>query len=264
MPTLTKKNTANLPAPPEPTAEADTPKGIYALDVSHAPLKPQLEKSRTLLATPQTCTLCSLPTPSSGAGTLICPSPSCTSITHLTCLATHFLATEKSTSATANNSTTSLLPTTGTCPTCSTPLHWQTLVQELSLRMRGEKEVQALFKPVRTRKRKATDEQVTAGAVDDEDGEESELELDVLQDEDEDGWHHLSDSGSEADVLDEVPPIPSPKGRKKATPAFRKPRELVGAAAKAKGKAKGKGKGRATGPEVVVEDSDVDDDEVVL
>lgn len=126
--------------------------------------------------------------------------------------------------------------------------------------MRGEKEIQALFKPVRTRKRKATDEQTTAGAVDLDD-EESELEL---QDEDEDGWHHLSESGSEVDAVDEAPTIPSPKGRKKATTTFRKPREFVGAAAKAKGKGKGKGKGRATGPEVVVEDSDVDDDEVVL
>jgi structure-specific endonuclease subunit SLX1 len=250
MPTA-KKN-ASFPAP-EPASDADAPKGIHALDVTHALLKPQLEKSKTLLAAPQTCTLCSSAIPSSGASTLICPAPSCSNVSHLTCLATHFLATE---SKSANKTdTTSLLPTTGTCPTCSTPLHWHPLVQELSLRMRGEKEVQALFKPPRSRKRKG-DEQAAAGAVEDEEAEESELEL-----QEEDEWHHLSESGSE---VEEAPVIPSPvKKGKKAAPVFRKPKEFVGAVAGGKGKGKGKGKARATGPEVVVEDSDVDD-EVIL
>lgn len=127
--------------------------------------------------------------------------------------------------------------------------------------MRGEKEVQALFKLPRRRKRKG-DEQAAAGAVEDEEAEESELELQD-EDADEDGWHHLSDSGSE---VEEAPAIPSPvKKGKKAAPVFRKPKEFVGSAAVAgaKGRGKGKGKARATGPEVVVEDSDVDD-EVIL
>ena len=248
---VTAKKGASLPAP-RPAADADVPKGIYALDVTHAPLKPQLEKSKSLLSTPQTCTLCSTAIPTSGASTLICSSPSCNNVSHLTCLATHFLATE---AKPANKSDTpSLLPTTGTCPTCSTPLQWQHLVQELSLRMRGEKEVQALFKVPRSRKRKG-DEQAAAGAVEDEEAEESELELQD-EDADEDGWHHLSESGSE---VEEAPGIPSPaKKGKTAAPVFRKPKEFVGAAVGAKGK--GNGKARATGPEVVVEDSDVDDE----
>lgn len=244
---------------PEPAPDADVPKGIHALDVTHAPLKPQLEKSKTLLSTHQTCTLCSSAIPSSGASTLICPSPSCSNVSHLTCLATHFLATEpKSTATNSKDSIPSLLPTTGTCPTCSTPLHWHPLVQELSLRMRGAKEVQALFKVPRSRKRKS-DEQAVAGAVEDEGAEESELELQD-EDVDGDGWHHLSDSGSE---VEEAPVVPSPvKKGKKAAPVFRKPKEFVGTAGgvKGKGKGKGKGKARATGPEVVVEDSDVDDE----
>jgi structure-specific endonuclease subunit SLX1 len=253
--TTIAKKIASLPAPPpEPTAqEAAAPKGIHALDVSHAPLKPQLEKAKTLLATPQKCTLCSRAIPTLGASSLICSSPSCNSITHLTCLATHFLTTEEKSSDSDSTGTPSILPTSGTCPSCSTPLLWQTLAQELSLRMRGAKEVAALFKPVRTRKRKS-DEQATAGAVEEEEeAEESELEL---QEED-DGWHKLSDSASEVDA----PVLSSPAARRKATPAFRKPKEFVEAAAGAKGKGRGKGKGkaRATGPEVVVEDSDEDE-----
>jgi structure-specific endonuclease subunit SLX1 len=253
--TTIAKKIASLPVPPpEPTLEAAAPKGIHALDVSHAPLKPQLEKAKTLLATPQKCTLCSRGIPTSGASSLICSSPSCNSITHLTCLATHFLATEKKSSDSDSTGTPSILPTTGTCPSCSTPLLWQTLAQELSLRMRGAKEVAALFKPVRTRKRKS-DEQATGGAVEEEEEEAEESELE-MQEED-DGWHQLSDSASEADV----PVLPSPAARKKAAPASRKPKEFVGAAAGAKEKKKGKGKAkaRATGPEVVVEDSDEDE-----
>ena len=123
--------------------------------------------------------------------------------------------------------------------------------------MRGEKEVQALFKVPRSRKRKGDESQAVAGAVEDEEMEESELEL---QDEDidGDGWHHLSDSGSE---IEEAPVIPSPakKGKKSAL-VFRKPKEFIGTAAGTKGKSSGKGKARTTGPEVVVEDSDVDDE----
>jgi structure-specific endonuclease subunit SLX1 len=258
---IAKKVAAGLPAPPpEPTLtlEAPAPKGIHALDVSHAPLKPQLEKAQTLLAKPQKCTLCSRALPTLGASSLICSSPSCNSITHLTCLATHFLTTEKASSGDNGDSTStpSILPTHGTCPSCSTPLLWQTLAQELSLRMRGAKEVAALFKPVRTRKRKS-DEQATAGAAEDveeeEEGEDSELELQ----EDEDVWHQLSDSASEVDAPVPVPVLPSPAARKKATPALRKPGKVVGAVAGAKGK--GKGKARATGAEVVVEDSDEDE-----
>jgi hypothetical protein len=120
--------------------------------------------------------------------------------------------------------------------------------------MRGAKEVAALFKPVRTRKRKG-DEQATVGAVEEEEEEAEESELE-MQEED-DGWHQLSDSASEADA----PVLPSPAARKKATPAFRKPKEFVEAAAgvKGKGRGKGKAKARATGPEVVVEDSDEDE-----
>ena len=126
--------------------------------------------------------------------------------------------------------------------------------------MRGEKEVQALFKPPRSRKRKANEQAVTGAVEDEEEAEESELDL-PNDDADEDGWHHLSDSASE---VEEAPVVPSPvKKGKKATPVFRKSKEFVGAASGAKGRGKGKGKARATGPEVVVEDSDVDD-EVIL
>lgn len=114
--------------------------------------------------------------------------------------------------------------------------------------MRGEKEIHALFKPARGKKRKSGDETSTA-AVDaaKEDAEESETELAAeLALDDEDVWHHLSETESE---LEEAPAkvIPSSSSSSK-TPAFRKAREF---------------KPRPAGPEVVVEDSDVDEVEII-
>jgi structure-specific endonuclease subunit SLX1 len=255
----------------------DAVKGIHALEVTHAPLKPHIEKSQALLATPENCTLCSSPLPLSGASTLTCPSSSCTSKAHLTCLATHFLNTEKSSNAT--NITPSLLPTTGSCPTCHTPLQWRDLVQELSLRMRGSKELEVLFKQPKTRK---TRKNTTAGAAaveEEEDEEEEEEEEDPeaanfepeLDDEDDDvgdGWHQLSESESELESLAE-PVIavarPVASSSKKTAPSFRMPKESAStrAGAKEKGSAK-KRTALSKGPEVMIEDSDSGDDVEII
>lgn len=232
-PTVPNSNT-NLPTS-DPTTP-DAPKGIHALEVTHERLKSHLEKSRFLLTAPQTCNLCTTALPSSGASTIVCPSPYCTNTTHLTCLSSHFLANDK----------TSILPTTGTCPSCGTRLQWQDLVQELSLRMRGEKEMAALFKPARTSKRKgkatgASMSEATMAGAEEQSDEDPPLPVD--EDEEEGVWHHLSSSESEAED------VPEPAMFKKA-PSFRKPRALIPE--------------RATGPEVVVEDSDIDDAEIVV
>jgi structure-specific endonuclease subunit SLX1 len=266
-----KKATAN-----DPTT-LDAVKGIQALEVTHAPLKPHIEKSKALLASPENCMLCSSPLPLSGASTLTCPSTTCDSKSHLTCLATHFLNTEKS--KTTTNTTPSLLPTTGSCPTCHTPLQWRDLVQELSLRMRGSKELEALFKQPKTRK---TRKNATAGAaaVEEEDEEEEddleavnmEPELDDEDDDVGDGWHQLSESESELESIAEpiaaAPPAakrPVASSSKKTAPSFRMPKETASTRAGAKDKGSAKKKtARSKGPEVMIEDSDSDDDVEVI
>jgi structure-specific endonuclease subunit SLX1 len=253
------------------TTMPDEVKGIHALNVTHAPLKPHIEKSQALLAGSQDCTLCSSSLPFSGASTLTCPSSSCNSKSHLTCLATHFLNTEKSKNATSTPP--SLLPTTGSCPSCHTPLQWRDLVQELSLRMRGSKELEVLFKQPKMRKSRKT----TAGAAATEEEEEeeeanSEPELDDEYDDEEavgDGWHQLSESESELESI--VEPLPAPTARpvasssSKAGPSFRMPKETASARAgeKEKGSVKKKKSARSKEPEVMVEDSDLDDVEII-
>jgi len=267
----------------DPTAPAEV-KGIHALKVTHAPLKPHIEKSQALLASPQNCTLCCSPLPLSGASTLTCSSSSCHSKAHLTCLATHFLNKENS-SKEPTNATPSLLPTTGSCPSCHTPLHWRDLVQELSLRMRGSKELEVLFKQPKTRKIRKNTAAGAAAVEEEEEDDEDDLEAGnsepELDDEDDDevvgdGWHQLSESESELESIAE--PVTTTaaavaartvasSGRKTA-PSFRMPKEAAstraGAQDKGKGSAKKKKTARSKGPEVMVEDSDLDDDVEII
>ncbi|TVY26925.1 Structure-specific endonuclease subunit slx1 [Lachnellula hyalina] len=94
----------------------------------------------------------------------ICPSPGCESVTHLTCLSKHFLRGDEET----------LVPIKGHCPSCNTELRWVDVVKELSLRMRGQKEVEKLLKVKRARKTKGSASQV---AVESSDGEDDEDEI---------------------------------------------------------------------------------------
>jgi structure-specific endonuclease subunit SLX1 len=273
----------------DPTTSDTAVEGIHALNVTHAPLKPHIEKSQALLASPQTCTLCSSSLPLSGASTLTCPSASCTSKTHLTCLATHFLNTENNGKKTATNNnptpTPSLLPTTGSCPSCNTPLHWRDLVQELSLRMRGSKELEVLFKPPRKTRKNATAGAAAVEEEEDDDDEEEEEdpeaangepELGDEEDDDEvvaDEWHQLSESEGEIESI--AAPISTgaaaatrlvAANSSKTAPSFRMPKEITSTRTGAKDKASAtkKKQARSKGPEVMVEDSDLDDDVEII
>ena len=81
------------------------------------------------------------------------------------CLSSAFLKAE--------NNNESIVPTHGNCPGCGTELQWVDLVKDLSLRVRGEKEMKAIFKPKRGQK-------TPAGAVFNEDAEQSTDDEDML------------------------------------------------------------------------------------
>lgn len=57
------------------------------------------------------------------------------------CLSARFLQEE--------GSSKDLVPLGGSCPTCKARLEWSTLVKEMSLRLRGEKEMQKVLKKKR-------------------------------------------------------------------------------------------------------------------
>jgi structure-specific endonuclease subunit SLX1 len=212
-------------------------RGIAALDVAYSALKPRLQQSQALIAAAPAlqCSICHEAIPPSGAGMLVCPEVACSVTTHMTCLATHFLVEDEPNA---------IVPTRGHCPACNNQTTWSYLVKELSLRMRGENEIAALFKPRRTRKLKGRDSADDALVASEEENEAglSENERPVAMDADEDVWQRLPDTSDVETDEDLVEGEPNPlHGGEKSYYA------MAG----------------APRPEPVIEDSDWDDVEIL-
>ncbi|KAK3112241.1 Slx4p interacting protein [Teratosphaeriaceae sp. CCFEE 6253] len=208
--------------------------GIKSLDVGYGSLKPQLEKSKRLLESSDWlhCAICHGGLPSSGAGTLVCRTDGCDAMTHIECLSTAFLEAEGNVDAVSPNS--------GSCPGCNGELQWSDLVKELSLRMRGRNELEALFK-LRRRRKKDVDAEAASEASADEDEEGGRLP-------EEDDWHELPESSA-----DEVePPVvrsnPSPVTKMSKLAPFKQAAAIAATTSYS---------------EPVIEESDWDDAEIV-
>ena len=125
--------------------------GIEGLNVSYAHIIKHLEKSISLLTKGEriNCAVCAETMQLSVITTLVCPNENCRSISHLHCLATRFLNEETDGDL--------VVPANGTCPGCNLKLRWIDLVQEMSVRTRGEREISRLMKKRKYIKSKTAD-----------------------------------------------------------------------------------------------------------
>jgi len=174
--------------------------GIDALNLDYKDKKSHVERSKDIVEFEREgeCTLCHTHLEHDAGIYTICPNPDCESVTHMTCLSKHFLGGEEDT----------LVPIKGKCPCCQTEIRWIDVVKELSLRMRGQKEVEKLLKVKRKRKGDIMASQaVVEDSEIDEDEEDDEItdELERLQEFNHlgstldmgDGWHTIDDSDSD-------------------------------------------------------------------
>ncbi|KAF2455577.1 hypothetical protein BDY21DRAFT_68158 [Lineolata rhizophorae] len=143
------------------------PSAIAEIDVSYMPAKQLLEKSRGVLSSSSAdesgsrsfqCAICAStihPADDAHIAALICPSERCDALCHLSCLAAHFLAEERMTTVSRqdNGADAVLIPTSGSCPKCLKRSEWKELVTDLSLRLRGAKEVRELVRKNSGRRR---------------------------------------------------------------------------------------------------------------
>lgn len=165
------------------------PEIIRTIPVAYEDSKPHVEKGKTLLEDPRTyvCTVCRKTADASTSLVLVCTLEACRAISHLQCLSSKFLREEGARDA--------LVPLEGTCPGCYSPLKWATLIKELSLRTRGQKEIEAMFKPKRRRKE---------GIPTDHEPADPET-LDVEDEELEDTWiHEIEDDEDDPLSLDSI------------------------------------------------------------
>ena len=119
--------------------------GIEGIDVGYSELKKHLEKSILSLAEGDLkCAICTINMAPRTAMALVCPQEQCRTVSHMACLATKFNED--------GGVDDTITPTSGRCPGCRTELQWIDLVKELSLRVRGEKQIAEITKKPRERK----------------------------------------------------------------------------------------------------------------
>ncbi|MCJ1294643.1 Slx4p interacting protein [Xylographa carneopallida] len=163
--------------------------GIESLDSSYAPYKTHLAKSLFILADGELvhCVVCGHGIRTPDAMGLVCPNDECRAASHVTCLASKFLRGE------ANRN---LLPVRGNCPSCNLQLQWSRLVTELSLRLRGSKEIVQL-------QRKACKRKINEASVKTAHGLCSTVDDDAENDIDDVDQQDTDEELSIGDVVDE-------------------------------------------------------------
>ncbi|CRK15600.1 hypothetical protein BN1723_010732 [Verticillium longisporum] len=122
--------------------------GVHALPLDHAPMKDFVEKGRSIVTFERegACVVCKEPLEHGRGLHVICSNGSCEGAGHLSCWSRHLLAQESSEEA--------VLPVAGPCPCCRSEVRWDDLMRELSLRVRGEGEVDKLLKVKKKRQAK--------------------------------------------------------------------------------------------------------------
>ena len=154
--------------------------GVQSIDPTYGSMKAYVEKSQNLAqgAEQLTCSCCGSCVNPSKEMMLVCAETDCRAVSHVACLSKAFLK------ATDGNE---VIPIEGQCPTCKANIQWSELVKELTLRMRGQKEVARLLKPKRRKVGR------TEVPLQEEEEEEEEVEPE----------DDLEDDLSVEDVIDE-------------------------------------------------------------
>jgi structure-specific endonuclease subunit SLX1 len=156
------------------TANAKIYRRMAYLPVDYDIKKSHVEKAKDIIDFERegSCNICKKDLKHDGGLYTVCPGTGCETVTHMACLSKHFIAEQDQDE---------LVPISGKCPSCDIELIWVELVKELTLRMRGQKEVQNLLKVKRVKKGKASElSQTVANSSDME--QESDDDLDIDED----------------------------------------------------------------------------------
>ncbi|RYO78077.1 hypothetical protein DL762_008531 [Monosporascus cannonballus] len=124
------------------------PRGIHALPLDYAPMKGYVAKTRSIFEFERegACVVCGEGLPPGQGLYAVCSNTSCEGVGHITCWSRHMLG---------EDSNDHVLPISGQCPKCKGDVRWGDMMKELTLRIRGPKEVERLLKKPRRRKAQA-------------------------------------------------------------------------------------------------------------
>ncbi|KAI1805963.1 hypothetical protein F4811DRAFT_195394 [Daldinia bambusicola] len=131
--------------------EPEQPWGIHALPLDYTPLKSYVTKTKSIYDFERegNCIICQEHLDPGKGLYATCSNIDCEGTGHLTCWSKHMLGKEASEN---------IIPISGHCPKCRGEVVWGDLMKEMSLRLRGPKEVEKLLKKPRRRKARAESE----------------------------------------------------------------------------------------------------------
>ena len=115
--------------------------GIHALPLDYAPLAPYLGKGQnvTTFEREGSCVVCLQHLEHDKGLYAICPNDECEGMGHVDCWSRHLLRQQGEDDGT-------VLPVDGRCPKCTGAVKWGDMMRELTLRVRGHKEVEKVLK----------------------------------------------------------------------------------------------------------------------
>lgn len=117
--------------------------GIHALPLDYAPLGSYVEKAQNIISFEREgeCVVCDQHLEHDKGLYAICSRRGCEGVGHLDCWSRHLLHQKGE-----DNDDAVLLPIEGRCPNCSGTVKWADMMKELTLRTRGQREVDKLLK----------------------------------------------------------------------------------------------------------------------
>ncbi|KAI1206851.1 uncharacterized protein F4807DRAFT_437463 [Annulohypoxylon truncatum] len=124
------------------------PWGIHALPLDYAPMKEYVTKTKSIYDFEREgdCVVCKEHLEPGEGLYATCSNAGCEGTGHISCWSKHMLKKE---------SGEDIIPISGQCPECKGQIKWIDLMKEVSLRVRGTKEVEKLLKKPRKRKAQA-------------------------------------------------------------------------------------------------------------
>lgn len=127
------------------STEPLVPRGIHALPLDYAPMKSYVEKTRDLYFFERegACVVCGESLPHDEGLYATCSNAGCEGTGHVACWGRHLLG---------DNVADDIIPISGQCPRCEGDVVWGDMIMEMSLRLRGQKEIDRLFKKPRGKK----------------------------------------------------------------------------------------------------------------
>ncbi|KAI2629269.1 hypothetical protein GGS26DRAFT_119314 [Hypomontagnella submonticulosa] len=123
----------------------EKPWGIHALPLDYAPMKDYVTKTRSIhdFEREGNCVICGEHLEPGKGLYATCSNTGCEGTGHASCWSKHILG---------KDATEDIIPISGHCPRCKVEVVWGDLMKEMSLRVRGPKEVEKLLKKPRKRK----------------------------------------------------------------------------------------------------------------